>query len=194
MTRGSVLRCGCHASALLISRMPSRAQCLGAKLSEWRWPGLSRPSLSCCLLDEPLAALDAKTHLLVRTEVRRHLADFSGATLLVTHDPIDASVLADRLIVIEHGRVVQQGTPLHVARRPRTDYVARLVGLNLLAGRGEGHRVLLPSGGFVELAEPVSGRGLRRVPAGSSLLVRTPSRRVPSQPVGRPPGHTRAAW
>jgi molybdate transport system ATP-binding protein len=109
------------------------------------------------LLDEPLAALDAKTHLLVRAEVRRHLAEFSGATLLVTHDPIDASVLADRLIVIEHGSVVQQGTPLQVARQPRTDYVARLVGLNLLAGRGRGHQVRLPSGGSVELAEPVSG-------------------------------------
>ena len=77
--------------------------------------------------------------------------------VLVTHDPIDASVLADWLFVIEHGRVVQQGTPLEVARRPRTDYVARLVGLNLLAGLGQGHRVLLPSGGSVELAEPVSG-------------------------------------
>jgi molybdate transport system ATP-binding protein len=72
------------------------------------------------LLDEPLAALDAKTHLLVRTEVRRHLGSFPGATLLVTHDPIDASVLADWLVVIEHGRVVQQGPPLDVARRPRT--------------------------------------------------------------------------
>jgi molybdate transport system ATP-binding protein len=105
------------------------------------------------LLDEPLAALDAKTHLLVRAEVRRHLGDFPGATLLVTHDPIDAAVLADRLVVIEHGRVVQQGLPQEVARRPRTDYVARLVGLNLLAGRGQGHRVLLPTGGAVELAE-----------------------------------------
>ena len=127
------------------------------------------------LLDEPLAALDAKTHLLVRTEVRRHLADFSGATLLVTHDPIDASVLADRLIVIEHGRVVQQGTPLHVARRPRSDYVARLVGLNLLAGRGEGHRVLLPSGGFIELAEHVSGDVYVAFrPAAVSLFVHRP--------------------
>ena len=127
------------------------------------------------LLDEPLAALDAKTHLLVRAEVRRHLADFSGATLLVTHDPIDASVLADRLIVIEHGRVVQQGPPLQVARRPRTDYVARLVGLNLLAGRGEGHRVLLPSGGFVELAEPVSGDVYVAFrPASVSLFVHRP--------------------
>jgi molybdate transport system ATP-binding protein len=127
------------------------------------------------LLDEPLAALDAKTHLLVRAEVRRHLAAFSGATLLVTHDPIDASVLADRLIVIEHGRVVQQGTPQQVARRPRTDYVARLVGLNLLAGRGEGHRVLLPSGGFVELAEPVSGDVYVAFrPAAVSLFVHRP--------------------
>jgi molybdate transport system ATP-binding protein len=127
------------------------------------------------LLDEPLAALDAKTHLLVRTEVRRHLADFSGATLLVTHDPIDASVLADRLIVIEHGRVVQQGTPLQVARQPRTDYVARLVGLNLLEGRGEGHRVLLPSGGYVELAEAVSGDVYVAFrPAAVSLFVHRP--------------------
>jgi molybdate transport system ATP-binding protein len=127
------------------------------------------------LLDEPLAALDAKTHLLVRTEVRRHLADFSGATLLVTHDPIDASVLADRLIVLEHGRVVQQGTPLQVARQPRTDYVARLVGLNLLAGSGCGHRVLLPGGGAVELAEPVSGDVyIAFRPAAVSLFVHRP--------------------
>ena len=127
------------------------------------------------LLDEPLAALDAKTHLLVRAEVRRHLADFSGATLLVTHDPIDASVLADRLIVIEDGRVVQQGTPLQVARRPRTDYVARLVGLNLLTGSGGGHRVLLPSGGAVELAEPVSGDVYVAFrPAAVSLFVQRP--------------------
>ena len=86
------------------------------------------------LLDEPLAALDARTRLLVRGELRRHLADFGGATLVVTHDPIDAAVLADRLVVIERGQVVQQGPPREVARHPRTDYVARLVGLNLLAG------------------------------------------------------------
>jgi molybdate transport system ATP-binding protein len=127
------------------------------------------------LLDEPLAALDAKTHLLVRTEVRRHLADFTGATLLVTHDPIDASVLADRLVVIEYGRVVQQGTPLEVARRPRTDYVARLVGLNLLAGRGQGHQVLLPTGGSVELAESASGDVYVAFrPAAVSLFVHRP--------------------
>jgi molybdate transport system ATP-binding protein len=93
----------------------------------------------------------------VRGELRRHLRGYGGAALVVTHDPIDASVLADRLVVIEYGKVVQQGRPADVARRPRTDYVARLVGLNLLAGRAAGHRVLLPSGGSVTLAEEAVG-------------------------------------
>ncbi len=109
------------------------------------------------LLDEPLAALDARTRLQVRGELRRHLREYGGAALVVTHDPVDASVLADRLVVIEHGRMVQQGAPAEVARRPRTDYVARLVGLNLLAGRASGRRVQLPGGGSVNLAEEVTG-------------------------------------
>ncbi|NUW38247.1 ABC transporter ATP-binding protein [Nonomuraea sp. SMC257] len=98
-----------------------------------------RPEL--LLLDEPLAALDAHTRLEVRSELRRHLADFGGATVLVTHDPLDAMVLADRLVVIENGAIVQQGAPAEVARHPRTDYVARLVGLNLYRGVADGTRV-----------------------------------------------------
>ncbi|HEY5822148.1 MAG TPA: ABC transporter ATP-binding protein [Propionibacteriaceae bacterium] len=109
------------------------------------------------LLDEPLAALDARTRLLVRGELRRHLADYPGATLVVTHDPVDAAVLADRLVVIEDGQVVQQGAPLEVARRPRTDYVARLVGLNLLTGVATGSLVALATGGQVQIAASSSG-------------------------------------
>lgn len=109
------------------------------------------------LLDEPLAALDARTRLIVRGELRRHLSVFGGAAVVVTHDPIDASVLADRLVVVEGGRVVQVGTPLEVARRPRTDYVARLVGLNLLAGRASGHQVELDVGGQVSTSNALDG-------------------------------------
>jgi molybdate transport system ATP-binding protein len=87
------------------------------------------------LLDEPLAALDARTRVTVRAELRRHLSQFAGPVLVVTHDPLEAMVMADRLLVLEHGRVVQQGSPAHVAARPATEYVARLVGLNLYAGR-----------------------------------------------------------
>ncbi|WP_246101332.1 ABC transporter ATP-binding protein [Streptomyces cyaneus] len=93
------------------------------------------------LLDEPLAALDARTRLDVRAQLRHHLADFEAVAVLVTHDPLDAMVLADHLVVIEDGRIVQEGTPADIARHPRTDYIAHLVGLNLYRGQAEGHTV-----------------------------------------------------
>ena len=116
----------------------------------------SEPGL--LLLDEPLAALDARTRLEVRTELRRHLRDFPGPTLLVTHDPLEAMVMTDRLLVIEDGRIVQEGSPADVARRPATQYIARLVGLNLYAGRRSGTQVTLDGGGtlFATRASPAS--------------------------------------
>ncbi|MBQ1051176.1 ABC transporter ATP-binding protein [Micromonospora sp. C51] len=98
------------------------------------------------LLDEPLAALDARTRLDTRAQLHHHLANHRGATLLVTHDPIDAVVLADRLVIIEDGQVVQEGDVATVTAQPRTDYVARLVGLNLYRGHADGHHVLLTDG------------------------------------------------
>ncbi len=100
------------------------------------------------LLDEPLAALDARTKLEVRAELRRHLSEFPGPTLLVTHDPLEAMIMTDRLIVIEDGRIVQHGAPAEVARRPATQYIARLVGLNLYPGtRAISGEVTLDDGG-----------------------------------------------
>ncbi|MBP2416589.1 sulfate/molybdate ABC transporter ATP-binding protein [Microlunatus capsulatus] len=115
------------------------------------------PGPGLLLLDEPLAALDVRTRLLVRGELRRHLQAFGGAAVVVTHDPVDAAVLADRLVVVEDGRVVQTGTPAAVAARPRTDYVARLVGLNLLGGDGVDGVVRLPGGGRVHGPDVVGG-------------------------------------
>ncbi|XVV07413.1 ABC transporter ATP-binding protein [Actinosynnema sp. CA-248983] len=109
------------------------------------------------LLDEPLAALDASTRLKVRADLGRHLRDYPGHTLLVTHDPLDAMVLADRIVILEDGRVVQQGTPAEVVRRPRTDYVAHLVGLNLYRGTAHGTEVSLVDGGTLTVAEPATG-------------------------------------
>jgi molybdate transport system ATP-binding protein len=99
------------------------------------------------LLDEPLSALDAGTRLDVQAELKRHLAEFTGPCLLVTHDPLEALVLADQLIVLEDGRIVQAGAPAHIARKPATDYVAKLVGLNLYAGHADGSQVALTGGG-----------------------------------------------
>lgn len=105
------------------------------------------------LLDEPLAALDAGTRSSVRSLLRRHLADFRGAVVLVTHDPMDTMVLADRVVVLEEGRVVQVGTPGDIARRPASTYVAQLVGVNMLRGDASDGTVSLDAGGTIRIAD-----------------------------------------
>ncbi|MGX1299608.1 molybdate transport system ATP-binding protein [Streptomyces albogriseolus] len=124
------------------------------------------------LLDEPLAALDARTRLEVRARLRRHLADFEAVAILVTHDPLDAMVLADRLVVVEHGRVVQEGAPADIARHPRTEYIAQLVGLNLYRGLADGHTVRLDAGPEVSTTEDLSGPAFVAFPPGAVTLYR----------------------
>ena len=126
------------------------------------------------LLDEPLAALDARTRLDVRAQLRRHLAEFEAVAVLVTHDPLDAMVLADRLVVIEHGSVVQEGTPADIARHPRTDYIAQLVGLNLYKGQAEGHTVRLDTGPAITTTEDLSGPVFVAFPPSAVTLFRDP--------------------
>jgi molybdate transport system ATP-binding protein len=139
-----------------------------------------RPRL--LLLDEPLSALDVDTRREIRAGLRRHLAEFEGASLLVTHDPLDAMALADRLIVIEDGRVAQEGAPAHIARHPRTDYVARLVGLNLYRGQADGHDVSLGDL-TLSVAESLSGEVFVAFPPSAVALFRT-----------RPDGSPRNLW
>ncbi|MET7683693.1 ABC transporter ATP-binding protein [Streptomyces sp. NPDC005423] len=130
----------------------------------------TRPRL--LLLDEPLAALDARTRLDVRGQLRRHLAEFEAVAVLVTHDPLDAMVLADRLVVIEGGRVVQEGSPADIARHPRTDYIARLVGLNLYRGHSDGHAVALDAGPAITTTDVLSGPVFVAFPPSAVTLFR----------------------
>jgi molybdate transport system ATP-binding protein len=109
------------------------------------------------LLDEPLAALDAGTRTELRRDLRTHLSTFGGARVLVTHELLDAISLADQLVVLEQGRVAQVGAVDEVTTRPRSRYVADLVGTNLLRGAGRGHEVALDGGGVVVTADPVAG-------------------------------------
>jgi molybdate transport system ATP-binding protein len=109
------------------------------------------------LLDEPLAALDAGARGEVRRDLRRHLTTFDGARLLVTHDPVDAYALADRVVVLEAGRVAQAGTLADVSARPRSRYVADLVGVNLLTGTGDDGAITTTTGGRIVSADPVRG-------------------------------------
>jgi molybdate transport system ATP-binding protein len=124
------------------------------------------------LLDEPLAALDASTRIEVRAALRHHLADYPGTTVLVTHDPLDAMVLADRLLVLEDGGVVQAGKPLEIAQYPRTDYIAHLIGVNLYRGTSRGTTVELAGGGTFITAEPREGTVLLSFPPSAVSLHR----------------------
>jgi len=115
------------------------------------------PDPRLLLLDEPLAALDATTRAEVRRDLKHHLASFPGLRLVVTHDPLEAAALADRLVVMEHGRLVQTGTPAEVTEHPRSQYVADLVGVNLMRGQADQGSVRLANGPMVAAAGAESG-------------------------------------
>ncbi len=100
------------------------------------------------LLDEPMAALDVAFAPALRQLLRRVLAD--RKVIIVTHDVLDAILLADRVIVVNDGHVVEDGPATQVLGRPRSDFAARIAGLNMVRGTIEGNRVLSPHGLLIE--------------------------------------------
>ncbi|ROT98097.1 ABC transporter ATP-binding protein [Histidinibacterium lentulum] len=110
------------------------------------------------LFDEPLSNLDARLRISMRTEVKRLHARFPTTTLYVTHDQTEAMTMADRVVVMNAGRVEQVGTPMEVYDRPASLFVAGFVGsppMNLFPARleagalhAEGRRILpdVPAG------------------------------------------------
>jgi molybdate transport system ATP-binding protein len=112
-----------------------------------------RPRL--LLLDEPLAALDVSVRSELRRDLRRHLDSFDGMSVLVTHDPMDAYALADRVVILEAGAITQHGSLTEVTAHPRSPYVAELVGLNLVAGALRDHTLTTVTGGAVVTANAI---------------------------------------
>ena len=115
------------------------------------------------LLDEPLAAVDVSARAELRTLLREVVGSFAGACILVAHDPIDALTLADSVVILERGRIVQTGTAEEVRGAPATAYAADLVGVNLFHGRLErdsaaGGRLVTAVGDIVvEWPEDIDG-------------------------------------
>jgi molybdate transport system ATP-binding protein len=135
------------------------------------------------LLDEPLAALDVGVAMALRIELARHLADFPGVSVLVTHDALDTLTVANRVVVLDEGRVVQQGTPSEVSQRPQTEHVARLMGLNVLRGRSSGTVVQLGDGAGLVTATEAEGEVNACFPPEAVSLT-----------VGEPGGSARNRW
>ncbi|MBI2704889.1 MAG: ABC transporter ATP-binding protein [Actinobacteria bacterium] len=115
------------------------------------------PNPRLLLLDEPLASLDAGTRAIVRRDLRRHLDAFEGPAIIVTHDPLDALALATHVVAIDAGRITQAGPIADLTARPRSRYVADLVGLNLLGGVAHGTTITVASGATITTAEPGEG-------------------------------------
>ena len=80
------------------------------------------------LLDEPLSALDAKLRQELRIELKQILTAVEATTIIVTHDQEEAMSLGDRLIVMNDGQIVQEGSPTEVYRNPKTKFVAEFIG------------------------------------------------------------------
>jgi inositol-phosphate transport system ATP-binding protein len=152
---------------------------------------VKRPHL--LLLDEPLSNLDAGLRLTMRTEIRRIQRELGVTTILVTHDQIEATTMADRVVVMNGGRVEQEGTSEDLYERPATMFVASFVGsppINLLDGQAAGG-LLSINHAQLRLTVPVQGAvvlGLRpeilRV-NGSGDSGRTDSRITAVEPMGR---------
>jgi len=135
------------------------------------------------LLDEPMAALDASTRAEFRRDLRRHLESFRGVRLLVTHDPLEAMAMADRLVILEEGRVLQSGSPSEVTQHPRSRYVADLVGVNLFRGRASNGLITLAGGGSLTAVAGPDGDVFAVVHPRTVALYRT-----------RPDGTPRNIW
>ncbi|MQA02326.1 MAG: ATP-binding cassette domain-containing protein [Streptosporangiales bacterium] len=137
------------------------------------------------LLDEPLAAVDAEATVALRRTLREHLGRFDGTCLLVTHDPVEAVTLADRLVVVERGAVVQVGGPAEVMQQPRSPWIARMLGLNAHEGTMADGAVQLVDGGTLVAADPP--------PDGTEVLATVSPESVALYPT-KPDGSPRNTW
>ena len=132
------------------------------------------------LLDEPLASLDVATRTDVRRLLRATLAGGSTVTLLVTHDPVDAVAVADRVVVLEDGRVVQDAPVAEVLAAPRSPWVAELIGLNAWAGTVRDGTVTVAAGGRVVAADAGAERQVLALVAPSAVALHR------AEPAGSP--------
>jgi iron(III) transport system ATP-binding protein len=126
----------------------------------------------CLLLDEPLSNLDAKLRLEMRAEIRRVCKEFKLTTVYVTHDQKEALSISDRMAILEHGHILQVGSPREVYRRPRHKTVANFIGeTDFIEGRVlgvEGERVVVETDvgrfsgvlGDPTAARPATGAGV----------------------------------
>ncbi len=117
------------------------------------------------LLDEPLSALDAQVRIMLRSEVRQLQQRLGVTTIMVTHDQEEALTMADRILVMDHGNVVQDGTPLEIYNAPATPFVAAFIGtMNFIGNALKESDGMVRIGGVILQVEDGSDRIAPGVP------------------------------
>jgi multiple sugar transport system ATP-binding protein len=118
---------------------------------------------SVFLFDEPLSNLDAALRINTRVEIAKLHRELAATTIYVTHDQVEAMTLADKIVVMNQGRVEQVGSPLDLYHRPANLFVAGFIGsprMNFIPARVEAARsgmaILSFAGGEIALSTPVS--------------------------------------
>jgi multiple sugar transport system ATP-binding protein len=127
------------------------------------------------LFDEPLSNLDAKLRVQMRTEIKKVHQKVRTTSVYVTHDQVEAMTLADRVVVMNAGRIEQVGPPNELYHRPRTRFVAGFIGspaMNFLPCRllERGSELAVDLGGTLALPVPASRAAAYRVHAGRQLV------------------------
>jgi multiple sugar transport system ATP-binding protein len=115
------------------------------------------------LFDEPLSNLDAQLRVQMRTEVRKLHQRLEATSIYVTHDQVEAMTMADRIVVLDKGRIAQSGSPLELYDRPANRFVAEFIGspaINVFLGEVKSGRLFLPSdAGRIEIGPSAAGEG-----------------------------------
>ncbi len=133
------------------------------------------------LFDEPLSNLDAQLRTQMRLEIKKLHQRVRSTIVFVTHDQVEAMTMADRIVIMKDGHIMQVGTPAEVYHEPANTFVAQFIGapsMNLMPGRAAGGTVTLDSGGQVPAPAAAQGavrvgirpEDLRPAPAGDGLL------------------------
>lgn len=121
------------------------------------------------LFDEPLSNLDAKLRTQMRVEIKKLHHKVGSTVIYVTHDQVEAMTLADRIVIMRDGHIVQVGTPLEVFERPVNTFVATFIGsppMNLLPGVVQGGAVRLVDGTSIPVPTGISVVDGRKVQLG----------------------------
>ncbi len=162
----------------LVNRKP--AECSGGQTQRIAFARALATDPNILLLDEPSSALDIESRQLIHRVLAE---DPSKTTLLVTHDPVESAILADRIVVLEDGHISQSGPPGEIRNRPRTRYAASLTGLNFIKAEARGLVASTPIGTRIVLADPAHGSVNLVVPPSAVSLHKT-----------MPEGSPRNAW